>query len=56
MQPNMLTREKERAHRINIVKGHFVTYFVKHLNHMVHEGPFAGESLALQVGPLLGNP
>jgi hypothetical protein len=29
----------------------FVTYFVICLNHMVQEGPFTGESLALQVGP-----
>jgi hypothetical protein len=30
---------------------YFVTYFVICLNHMVQEGPFAEESLALQVGP-----
>jgi hypothetical protein len=30
---------------------YFVTYFMIHLSHMVQEGPFAGESLALQVGP-----
>jgi hypothetical protein len=30
---------------------YFVTYFVVCLNHIVQEGPFAGESLALQVGP-----
>jgi hypothetical protein len=29
-------------------------YFVKHLSHMVQEGPFAGESLALQAGPFAG--
>jgi hypothetical protein len=29
----------------------FVTYFVIRLNHMCARGPFAGESLALQVGP-----
>jgi hypothetical protein len=34
---------------------YFVTYFVKRLSHMVQEGPFAGESLALQAGPLMGN-
>jgi hypothetical protein len=31
-----------------------VSYFVICLNHMVQEGPFAGESLALQVGPFAG--
>jgi hypothetical protein len=30
---------------------YFVTYFVICLNHMVQEGPFARESLALQAGP-----
>jgi hypothetical protein len=33
---------------------YFVTYFVKRLSHMVQDGPFAGESLALQVGPFAG--
>jgi hypothetical protein len=32
----------------------FMSYFVIWLNHMVQEGPFAGESLALQVGPFVG--
>jgi hypothetical protein len=31
-----------------------VTYFVTCLNHVVQEGPFAGESLALQAGPFPG--
>jgi hypothetical protein len=30
---------------------YFVTYFVIWLNHMVQEGSFVGEFLALQVGP-----
>jgi hypothetical protein len=33
---------------------YFVTYFVIYLNHMVQEGPFARESLALQAGPFAG--
>jgi hypothetical protein len=33
---------------------YFVIYFVIHLNHMVQEGPFAGESLVLQAGPFAG--
>jgi hypothetical protein len=33
---------------------YFVTYFVIWLNHMVQEGPFAGESLAVQAGPFGG--
>jgi hypothetical protein len=32
----------------------FVSYFVICLNHMVQEEPFAGESLALQAGPFVG--
>jgi hypothetical protein len=32
----------------------FVSYFVICLNHMVQEGPFARESLALQAGPFTG--
>jgi hypothetical protein len=33
---------------------YIVTYFVKRLNHMVQEGPFVGETLALQAGPFVG--
>jgi hypothetical protein len=33
---------------------YFVTYFMIHLKHMVQEGPFARESLALQAGPFVG--
>jgi hypothetical protein len=29
---------------------YFVTYFVNHLNHMVQEGMFVRETLALQAG------
>jgi hypothetical protein len=32
---------------------YFVTYFMICLNHMVREGSFAGESLALQAGPFV---
>jgi hypothetical protein len=33
---------------------YFVTYFVNRLSHMVQEGTFAGESLALQAGSFAG--
>jgi hypothetical protein len=33
---------------------YFVTYFVKRLTHMVQERSFVGETLALQVGPFVG--
>jgi hypothetical protein len=33
---------------------YFVAYFVKRLTHMVQEGSFVGETLALQVGPFAG--
>jgi hypothetical protein len=33
---------------------YFVTYFMIYLNHMVQQGPFTGESLALQAGPFAG--
>jgi hypothetical protein len=33
---------------------YFVTYFVKRLTHMVQEGPFVGETLALQAGSIVG--
>jgi hypothetical protein len=33
---------------------YFVTYFVICLNHMVQEGHYAGEPLALQAGPFAG--
>jgi hypothetical protein len=32
---------------------YFVTYFVNHLTHMVQEGTFVRETLALQVGPFV---
>jgi hypothetical protein len=32
---------------------YFVTYFVKCLNHMVQEGSFVRETLALQAGPFV---
>jgi hypothetical protein len=33
---------------------YFVTYFVKCLTHMVQEGPFVGQTLALRAGPFVG--
>jgi hypothetical protein len=33
---------------------YFVTYFVKRLTQMVQEGHFIKETLALQVGPFVG--
>jgi hypothetical protein len=32
------------------IASYFVTYFVNRLSHMVQEGPFVWETLALQVG------
>jgi hypothetical protein len=36
------------------LSSYFVTYFVKHLMDMVQEGPFVGQTLALQAGPSIG--
>jgi hypothetical protein len=32
----------------------FLTYFVKCLTHMVQDGPFVGETIALQAWPFVG--
>jgi hypothetical protein len=36
------------------LSSYFVTYFVKRLMDMVQEGPFVGQTLALQAGPSVG--